>query len=104
MCQSIQSIPHRGQSPFQETNCVNNSQCTGLECSFSLLSTKYTIESNIQPCSHPPGFILIIRQEQSGTQYKHFFDSSTNTSALGVLPLHVVVLHRPYSMIIGVSL
>ena len=102
MCQSIQSIPHRGQLPFNETNCVNNSQCTGLECTVSLIGSDYTIESDIQPCSHPPGFNLIVKQ--AGIQkFRHFFNSSTNTTTFSGLPLHVIVIHRPYSMIIGVS-
>ena len=103
MCQSIQSIAANSQSPV-DTKCVNNSQCTGLDCKFNVGVTSYDVETEIQPCSHPPGVVFIVSESQSGSVvYEHFFNSSTNSSTLLGLPVHVVVIHNPYSMIISVS-
>ena len=105
MCQSIQSsIELAEQSPFLE-DCVNNSQCTGLECMTSFaVTTNYTIESDIQSCSDPPGFLFTIRNFGTGLQvFQHFYDSSTNATSFFSYPLYVVVIHRPYSIVIGVS-
>ena len=105
MCQSIQSsIELAEQSLFLE-DCVNNSQCTGLECTISFgEDANYTIESDIQSCSDPPGFLFTVTIAETGTQdFQHFFNSSTNATSLFTFPLNVVVIHRPYSIIIGVS-
>lgn len=105
MCQSIQSsIQLAEQSPVSE-NCVTNSQCTGMECTISLGDdANYTIESDIQSCSDPPGFLFTVRKTETGQQvFQHFFDSSTNATSLFNFPLIVVVIHKPYSIIIGVS-
>ena len=103
MCQSILSIAANSQSPV-DTMCVNNSQCTGLDCTFNVGITSYDVETEIQPCSHPPGVVFIVSESQTGSVvYEHFFNSSTNSSTLLGLPVHVVVIHKPYSMIISVS-
>ena len=103
MCQSIQSIAANSQSPV-DTKCVNNSQCTGLDCTFNVGVNSYDVETEIQPCTHPPGVVFIVSESQSGSVvYENFFNSSTNSSTLLGLPVHVVVIHKPYSMIISVS-
>ena len=103
MCQSIQNITKSSDIP-DDAVCVNNSQCTGVDCTISIASTTYSVKTNIQPCSYPPGFLFIVSQAQSGiVMFNEFFDSSTNSSLLG-LPLYVVVTNKSYSMIIGVSI
>lgn len=105
MCKSIQSIATLGESPV-DSNCHNNTECTGLECLFDAgLAGQYNVETEIQPCSTPPGFIFILRNAQTNQiLYEHFFNSSANASILFGVPLHVTVEHRNYSMIISVSL
>ena len=104
MCQSIQNIAESSDIPDGAV-CVNNSQCTGVDCTISIGGTIYNIKTNIQPCSYPPGFFLIISQTQTGfVVFKEFFNSSTNSSLLLGFPLYVVVTNKPYSMIISVSI
>lgn len=104
MCQSIQDITMSNDIPDGAV-CVNNSQCTGLDCTFNIGGTMYKVETQIQPCSYPPGFIFIVSQVQTGTVvFEDFFDSSNNSSILFELPLYVVVIHKPYSMVITVSI
>ena len=104
MCQSIQSITESSDIPAGAV-CVNNSQCTGVDCTISIGNTTYSVKTNIQPCSYPSGFFFIVSQAQTGiVVFNEFFDSSTNSSSLLALPLYVVVINKPYSMIISVSI
>ena len=101
MCQSIQSLAQLGESPV-ETNCVNNSKCTGLECTFNY-STGYRVETEVNPCTHPPGIDFYIKPVHTNQiLFHHFFN--TSSTILGLCPLHVTVEHRDYSMIIFVSI
>ena len=107
MCDSINAIPQRGASPY-ETNCVNNTECTGLECDFAISEVHYKIETEVQSCANPPGFVFLIRNVNTDLIiFDQYFDSSKNTSISfgGVsVPLVVMVHHRKYSMIISVSI
>ena len=104
MCQSIQNIAESSDIPYGAV-CVNNSQCTGVDCTISIGGTIYNIKTNIPPCSYPPGFLFTVSQTQTGiVVFKEFFNSSTNSSLLLGLPLYVVVTNKPYSMIISVSI
>lgn len=104
MCQSIQDIADSGEHPV-DTDCVNNSQCNGLDCTFNIGSITYNVETEIQPCSKPPGFFFIVSHDQTGNVvFEKYFNSSTNSSHLFGFPLYVVVIHKPYSMIIEVSI
>ena len=104
MCQSIQNIRQSSDIPDGAV-CVNNSQCTGMDCTISIGGSAYNVKTNIQPCSYLPGFLFTVSQAQTGTVvFKEFFDSSTNSSLLLQLPLYVVVTNKPYSMIIIVSI
>ena len=103
MCQSIQSLAQLGESPV-ETNCVNNSKCTGLECTFNY-SIGYRVETEVNPCTHPPGIDFYIKSVHTNQLWFHrFFNTSSNATILGLFPLHVTVEHRNYSMIISVSI
>ena len=104
MCQSIQSITESSDIPDGAV-CVNNSQCTGVDCTFTFGGNTYSVKTNIQPCSYPPGFFFIVSQAQTGNvEFKEFLNSSTNSSLLLGFPLYVVVTNKPYSMIISVSI
>lgn len=102
MCKSVQNIvENEVVTPF-EYNCMNNSECSGLQCSFSFGEVQYTVETEALPCADPPGFVLIIKRANDGhIIYEHFFNSSANSSVFG-FPLHVTVVHRQYSMFIEV--
>lgn len=106
MCDSINAIPERGVSPY-ETDCVNNTECTGLECNFSIGPVHYKIETEVQSCANPPGFIFLIRNVDTNLIiFNQYFDSSKNTSipfGQASIPLGVMVHHRKYSMIISIS-
>ena len=104
MCQSIQSVAELGESPV-ETNCTSNPKCTGLECTFHYNSTDYRVETEVDPCTYPPGIDFYIKSVQTNqVLFHHFFNTSSNTTILGSFPLHVTVEHRNYSMIISVSI
>ena len=106
MCQSIQSITESGDIPYGAV-CVNNSQCTGVDCTISIGGSTYNVKTNIKPCSYSTGFLFTVSQTQTSiVVFNEFFSSSTNSSLpdpLG-LPLYVVVTNKPYSMIISVSI
>ena len=104
MCQSIQNITKSSDIPDGAV-CVNNSQCTGVDCTVNIGGSTYNVKTKIQPCSYPPGFLFTVSQAQTGTVvFNKFFDSSTNSSLLFQLPLYVVVTNKSYSMIISVSI
>lgn len=107
MCQSIQELADvTGNDSPVETNCRNNSNCTGLECTFNSGGLDFNVETVVKPCTHPPGFYFIIKQSNY-VVYEHFFDNSTNNTVnIGPasIELHATVIHRSYSMIISVSL
>ena len=103
MCQSIQSLAQLGESPV-ETNCTSNPKCTGLECTFNLYNNDYKVETEVNPCTHPPGIDFYIKPVHTNQILFHrFFNTSSNATILGLFPLHVTVEHRNYSMIISVS-
>lgn len=108
MCESINAIAGRGVSPF-DTQCVNNTECTGLECTFDTqVFGTYRIETEVQSCVTPPGFVFLVRNVESGAIiFDQYFDSSRNATINFnnvAIPLHVKVHHRKYSIIISVSL
>ena len=104
MCQSIQDIADNGDYPV-DTVCVNNSQCNGVDCTFKFGPISFNVETEIQPCSQPPGFFVIFSHAQTGNVvFDEYFNSSTNSSHVFGLPLYVVVIHKPYSMIVEVSI
>ena len=108
MCESINAIADRGVSPF-DTQCVNNTECTGLECTFDTQGFgTYRIETEVQSCATPPGFVFLVRNvESDAIIFDQYFDSSRNATINFnnvAIPLHVKVHHRKYSIIISVSL
>ena len=105
-CESIQDVIETTQLELPGNSvCVNNTNCTGMQCGLDAGSAgRYNIESEVEPCSHPPGFILIITDANTGSIiFDQYFNASRDTTVSSFFPLKVTVVHREYSMLVSVS-
>ena len=106
-CESLQDVIETTQIGLPGSSvCVNNTNCTGMQCGLDAGSAgRYNIESEIEPCSHPPGFILIITNAVTDAIiFDQYFNTSRDTTVSNFFPLQVIIVHREYSMLVSVSL
>ena len=103
MCQSLQDAANRTANGI---TCTNNTHCDGLHCVFqSGNNVNFNVDTVILPCHRPPGFNLTIIHESSGqTVLMQYFNSSSSETSLFNFPLHVMVVHKPHSIIIKVRM
>ena len=102
MCESLIDIASKIQAPV-EIGCITNTQCTGVDCEFSIGVTNYFIETEVVPCAHPPGVLFVVRDNNNNIVFDSYLDRSFNDTLLG-FPLYIVVEHMKFSVTVSVCL
>lgn len=105
MCEAIKYASDNVEAP-SDVSCTPNhdTECTGLECQFTVFFSTYYLETEVIACNSPPGFEFIVRDSSKNVVWEDYFDKNKNGSILGLFDIRVTVLQKPFSFVAAVSI